>query len=290
MFGYVTPCKMEMKIKDFELFRAYYCGLCKSIKKQYGNLPRLVLNYDMTFLAILIDALNNDKINAETHRCFANKFKKKSYVVSNTALEYAAFMNVALVYFKYVDDKNDDKSLKGATFSFFLKRYFKKFPSHLQDKLSIIQDNLTLLASMEKSNNIFSIDEICHPFAKLTGEVLSSFEDENNKEPLYWLGYNLGKWIYLIDAMDDLEKDIKEKKFNPLLRALNYDNEECSVFKNKILKRVEFNLLTTARLTVENLEKLSLYKNQDIVYNILELGLMEKTNSILYPCKKKCSK
>lgn len=290
MFGYVTPCKMEMKIKDFELFRAYYCGLCKSIKKQYGNLPRLVLNYDMTFLAILIDALNNDKINAENHRCIANKFKKKSYVVSSPALEYAAFMNVALVYFKYVDDKNDDKSFKGTTFSLLLKRYFKKFPPNLQDKLSIIEDNLTLLSGMEKSNNTFSIDEICHPFAKLTGEVLSSFKDEDNKEPLYWLGYNLGKWIYLIDAMDDLEKDITKKKFNPLLRALNYDNEGFSVFKNKILKRVEFNLLTTARLTVENLEKLSLYKNQDIVYNVLELGLMEKTNSVLYPCDKKCTK
>lgn len=290
MFGYVTPCKMEMKIKDFELFRAYYCGLCKSIQKQYGNLPRLVLNYDMTFLAILIDGLNKNKIKAETHRCFANKFKKKSYVVSNTALEYAAFMNVALVYFKYVDDKNDDKSFKGTTFSLFLKRYFRKFPSHLQDKLSIIQDNLTLLAGMEKSDTTFSIDEICHPFAKLTGEVLSSFEDGNNKESLYWLGYNLGKWIYLIDALDDLEKDIKDKKFNPLLKALNYENEGFITFKNRILKRIEFNLLTTARLTVENLEKLSLYKNQDIVYNILELGLMEKTNSVLYSCDKKCAK
>lgn len=290
MFGYVTPCKMEMKIKDFELFRAYYCGLCKSIQKYYGNLPRLALNYDMTFLAVLIDGLNNSRIETKTHRCYANKFNKKSYVISNDALEYAAFMNVALVYFKLVDDKNDDKSIKGTTFSLFLKRYFKKFPPHLQDKVTVIEENLSALAKMEGSNDKFSIDEISHPFANLTGEIFSSYRSENNKEPLYWLGYNLGKWIYLIDAVDDLEKDIKDKKFNPLLKALDYKNEGFFAFKEKILKRVEFNLITTARLTVENLEKLSLYKNIDIIYNVLELGLIEKINSVLYPCNKKCSK
>lgn len=281
MFGYVTPCKMEMKIKDYELFKAYYCGLCRAIQKQYGNLPRFTLNYDMTFLAILLDSLNSNKIKTEIHRCYGNKFKKKSYVIANDALQYAAFMNVALVYFKYVDDKNDDRSLKGTTLSLFLKRYFKKFPKQLQDKISIIQDNLNELAKMENRNTIFSIDEISHPFAKLTGEVLSSYEDEQNKDHLYWLGYNLGKWIYLIDAFDDLEKDIKENKFNPLLKALEYKNEGFLPFKDKILKRVEFNLLTTARLTVENLENLSLYKNKDIIYNVLELGLMEKTNLVL---------
>lgn len=290
MFGYVIPCKMEMKVKDFELFRAYYCGLCKSIKKSYGNLPRLILNYDMTFLAILIDGLDKNKIKTDSHRCIANRFNKKSYVISNDALEYAAFMNVALVYFKYVDDKNDDNSLKGLTFSFLLKRYFKKFPSKLKNNISIIQENLSLLSEMEKKDTNFSIDEISHPFAKLTGSVLSSYTDENNKDSLYWLGYNLGKWIYLIDAFDDLEKDIKDKKFNPLLKALEYQGEGYLPFNNKILKRIEYNLLTTARLTVENLQNLSIYKNADIIDNILQLGLMEKTNSVLYPCNKNCSK
>ncbi|MHC1684172.1 MAG: DUF5685 family protein [Clostridiaceae bacterium] len=290
MFGYVIPCKMEMKIKDFELFRAYYCGLCKSIKKSYGNLPRLTLNYDMTFLAILIDGLDKNKITTASHRCIANRFIKKSYVISNDAIEYAAFMNVALVYFKYVDDKNDDNSLKGASFSFLLKRYFKKFPSKLKNNISIIQENLSLLSEMEKKDTNFSIDEISHPFAKLTGAVLSSYTDETNKDSLFWLGYNLGKWIYLIDAFDDLEKDINDKKFNPLLKALEYQGEGYLPFKNKILKRIEFNLLTTARLTVENLQNLSIYKNSDIIDNILQLGLMEKTNSILYPCNKNCSK
>lgn len=289
MFGYITPCRMELKIKDFETFKAYYCGLCKEIKKSYGTLPSMTLNYDMTFLAILFDSLKNTKTEFTLGRCMAHVVKKRPYVKSNEALEYAAFFNVALVYYKLVDDQIDDNSIKANILSKILSTYFKRFPNNLKPAMEKIKINLASLTTIEHSSEVFSLDEISHPFASLTGEILSFYinSESETKETLYWLGYNLGKWIYLIDAFDDLEKDIKNNKFNPILKALEYDKIGFELFKNKVYKRIEFNLLTTARLSLENLNKLELYKNSELLNNILQLGLMEKTQMVLSGCNKK---
>ena len=91
MFGYVFPYKMELKIKDYEKFKAYYCGLCLSLKNNFGNLPRLSLNYDMTFLAILLDSLDKTKTHYNNHTCIVHPIKKRIFVVNNKALDYAAF-------------------------------------------------------------------------------------------------------------------------------------------------------------------------------------------------------
>ena len=100
MFGYVTPCKMEMKIKDFEKFKAYYCGLCNSIKNTYGQLPRITLNYDMTFLAVLLDSLGDNKSNFTKFSCAIHPLKKRLMINNNLALDYAAFCNTTLAYYK----------------------------------------------------------------------------------------------------------------------------------------------------------------------------------------------
>ena len=92
MFGYVTPYKMELKIKDYEMFKAYYCGLCISIKNNFSNLCRMTLNYDMTFLGMLLDSLECSKHKYVVTRCIAHPMKKKPKVIDNKALDYAAFV------------------------------------------------------------------------------------------------------------------------------------------------------------------------------------------------------
>ena len=104
MFGYVLPCKMELKMKDYEIFRSYYCGLCIAIKNNYGNLPRLVLNYYMTFLAILLDALNSDDRSVVNNTCIAHPIKKRTKIINNEAINYGAFANVVLAYYKLRDE------------------------------------------------------------------------------------------------------------------------------------------------------------------------------------------
>jgi len=281
MFGYVTPFKMEMKIKDYEKFKAYYCGLCNSIKSNYGNLPRLTLNYDMTFLAVLLDSLSEDKYNFTEFKCLMHPLKKRLMLNNNAALDYAAFCNTTLAYYKLMDDVQDNKSSKSKVFSMFLKNYLKK--SKVEDKvvMEYTKEKLLLLNTLEANYKDISLDELSHVFADLTGFIVSFYYKEATfKENLYWLGYNLGKWIYIIDAYDDLEKDMKDNSFNAINSLLNTDNLDLKSFSVLIKPRIDFILVSCAEQCLKYLNTLPLIKNEDILYNILELGLMEKMEKV----------
>lgn len=282
MFGYVTPYKLELKIKDYEMFKAYYCGLCISIKKHFSNLCRLSLNYDMTFLGILLDSLSNEKNNYEVSNCIAHPFKKKPKVINNEALEYAAFCNVALVYYKLLDDYNDDNSLNKKILSLYLKKFIDNKNLDLQPLLKNIKENISSLNALESSNkqNI-SIDELSHNFADLTGFLISFyFKNEYFHDDLYKLGYNIGRWIYIIDAYDDLEDDMKKNKFNAINKAFNTESLSYEDLINSQRNRIEFNLMMSASTTVDALKNLPIQKNNDLLFNILQLGLMHKIETI----------
>lgn len=279
MFGYVTPCKMELKVKDFEKFKAYYCGLCKSIKKNYGNIPRMTLNYDMTFLAILLDSFQDKKCEFENQGCIVHPTGKKVVIINNSAIDYAAFCNVSLAYYKLLDDVWDDNSIKSKAYSSILKSYINKVPEKLSSLQSKIEEKLKELYFLEKNAKGKNIDEISDPFAKLTGIILSSY-NETIEDKLYWLGYNLGKWIYIIDAFDDLEKDIKKNKFNALNAAYNCSNLPYNEFYDNIANRVDFLLVSCAANCYKSLEGMDLKKNEDIIKNILQFGLMEKMDKV----------
>ena len=123
MFGYVKPLISELKVKEYNLFKSYYCSLCFSIKENFGNIPRMALNYDMTFLAILLDSLNEDKLEFKTKICILHPNSKKPIIFNNKALDYSSYMNISLVYFKLLDDVMDDKNLKSKSFSLILYPY-----------------------------------------------------------------------------------------------------------------------------------------------------------------------
>lgn len=281
MFGYVTPCKMEMKIKDYEKFKAYYCGLCRSIKKNFGNLPRLTLNYDMTFLAILLDSLSEKKYHFIKFKCAIHPLKKRIMLSNNEALDYATFCNTTLAYYKLMDDVQDNKTVKSKVFSLFLKNYLTKSDVEYKDVMKYTEDALLLLNTLESNHDDICIDELSHVFADLTGFIISFYYKEASfKEDLYWLGYNLGKWIYIIDAFDDLEKDMKSDSFNAINSLLNIDKLTFKSFSSLIKPRVDFILATCGEQCLKYLNKLPLVKNEDILFNILELGLMEKMDKV----------
>ncbi|ADL52872.1 DUF5685 family protein [Clostridium cellulovorans] len=280
MFGYVTPCKSELKIKEYEVFTAYYCGLCKSIKSNFGNMPRLALNYDMTFLAVLHDSLSDGCLKPTQSFCILHPKKKKKVIVNTEALNYASFCNVALTYYKLVDDVVDDKSLKSKALSLALKPYFKKFPDNYRPMLDIISQRLKELSSIE-AKETFSLDEIADPFSVLTGEILSFNQDSSIKEDLYWLGYNLGKWIYTIDAIDDLKEDMDKNKFNPITKIYNKDNLSYIELYGSIKDRLDFILFSCGQQTLECFNRLPIKKNKNLLLNVLEFGLQEKIYKVL---------
>lgn len=277
---------MELKIKDFEKFKAYYCGLCQSIKKQYGNLPRAALNYDMTFLGVLLDSLENTKCSFKKMRCIVHPVKNRLIILNNKALDYAAFCNVTLAYYKLLDDIQDDSSIVSTIKSTFLKKYIARSPSKFVQHNEYILKSLKDLWIIESSKAFTSLDEVSHPFADLTGYILSSYIDNNIylndkvKNNLYWLGYNLGKWIYIIDAWDDLEKDLKNNKFNPLNVLFNKDLVSFDKLAARIEQRIDFVLVTSASNCIEYLNNLPLAKNEDLLNNILQFGLMEKMDTV----------
>ncbi|MDO5039197.1 DUF5685 family protein [Clostridium sp.] len=291
MFGYVTPLKPELKIREYNQFKSYYCGVCLSIKNLYGNIPRVSLNYDMTFLALLLDGLMNEKLDLKLKRCMAHPTKKKPILLNNTALNYAATMNVALVYYKLLDDVYDDNSLKSKFFLNIMKPYHKKFTSSIKKINLSIEENLKYLTKLENDRNFVSIDEICDPFSKIVGIILKEFpykfkEDSLTlRENLYTFGYSLGKWIYLIDALDDLEKDMKDKKFNPINFLYNKTNLTYDELLKEIKKRIEFSIFNSAYTCREILSKLPLNKNREILENIIDLGMMDKYINITNKCK-----
>ena len=282
MFGYVTPLKAEMKVKDFARFKCYYCGLCCHIKKEFGNIPRMSLNYDMTFLGLLLDALNPEELEVSSHRCSLHPAEKKIVIANNKALSYAAAMNISLFYYKLLDDVNDDKNFKSKFFSFVLSPYKRKFGASIVKINNDIKQCLNNLSMLEDNKTFNSIDEICDPFSTLVGIILRDypFELANDslelRNTLYNLGYSIGKWIYLIDALDDLKADMEKGKFNPINFLYNKDFLTYNRFIEFIKTKIVFTILNCGYSAKENLEKLQLNRNEDILYNIIELGLMDK--------------
>lgn len=286
MFGYVTPFKMELKIKDYEKFKAYYCGLCHEIKANFGELPRMSLNYDMTFIAVLFDALSSDKTIYEPFKCALHPTKKKVKAVNVKALNYASFLNVSLFYYKMLDDVYDDKSIKAKIISIILKKSKNKFVKdypYINDK---IKEELNNLNTLESSNDK-CIDEIAHPFASLTGFLFKNYpyklfnDSMDLREDLYALGYNLGKWIYIIDALDDLKDDMKKDKYNALNSSMNKDRDSFEVFFYKEKERIKFILLSCASQCCDIIKKINFVKDIEIINNILFYGIMDKNLKIL---------
>lgn len=291
MFGYVTPLKPEMKIREFDVFKSYYCGVCMHIKDNFGNIPRMTLNYDMTFLGLLLDALEEARPSIDIKRCMAHPLNKKPMVISNKALDYAAAMNVSLIYYKLIDDVNDDKSFKSKMGALAISPYKRKFNRNVTKVNDIIEENLKNLSKLENEKKFNSIDEIAHPFSLIVAKILElypeDFEDESEdlRFNLYDLGYALGKWIYLIDAMDDLKEDMEENKFNPIAFLYNKDNKSYEELLEEIKPRMEFTLLNCGASCKEVLDRLPIKRNKEILENIISLGMMDKYVKVTSNCK-----
>ena len=188
--------------------------------------------------------------NIELKKCMAHPLKNKPMIINDKALEYTAAMNVSLVYYKVIDDVNDDNSLKSKFESVALSPYKRKFNRNVTMINDIIEENLNILSIFREKERIFnSIDEICDPFSLIVAKILELYPEEvdNDSEELrsnlYNLGYAIGKWIYLIDALDDLEEDIKNNKFNPINYLYNKENKSYKEFIEEIKPRIEFTIL-----------------------------------------------
>lgn len=280
MFGYIKPYKPEMKIKDYDVFKAYYCGLCKEIGRKYGEISRLTLNYELTYLAIFLSALSDEEICIRKESCVANPFKKKPIMKENPYIAYAADMNAILMYYKFLDDKEDDKSLNAALLeSFFKTKYRKAYKSYLE-KAEKIKRYLEALKGLEETK-CSSVDVASEPFANVMKEVFLKEDLKIGDEDYAKIGqiaYHLGRFVYILDAYDDLRKDLKNGSYNPFIYQCNLSykqtgDDELEHTLDEIKEWTKFNLTFTLSAIVKLYEQLRFKKNVGIIDNIFRIGL-----------------
>jgi hypothetical protein len=224
MFGYVTANHMELKIKDYITYQACYCGLCQRLKKNHGQRARLVLSYDMTFVAILLNALYDVEETKRQIRCPFHPLRKRT-VISSEMSDYASDMNVLLAYHNWEDDWKDDRSIKSFFAMRMLKKEYKKIIRAYPRQYQSVQDYMEKLAACEKKNDRSNIDEAANLTGTMFGEILVCKEDMWSGT-LRKLGFALGKFIYYMDAFDDLQEDKANGSYNPLIDIPNEVIEE----------------------------------------------------------------
>lgn len=264
MFGYVTINKPELKIKDYERYHAYYCGLCRCLKEKYGRAGQMTLTYDMTFLIILLTSLYEDTMTEEKHRCIVHP-KKRHMIFCNEITEYAAAMNIALSYYHFLDDWEDERKVSGLVGKQAFARKYKKIRGTYQRQCIAIEEALDGLSKCEKET-IQKPEEVSKWFGKLMSELLVYREDAFSPV-LKELGDSLGRFIYLMDAYMDLEKDLKKGCYNPFARLSqekDYQEQAEALFMEQM-----------TRATIA-FEKLPLELDVCILRNILYEGVYIK--------------
>ena len=268
MFGYVTVYKDELKIKDYNRYRAYYCGVCRSLKNSYGMAGQMTLTYDMTFLAILLSALYEDDTKIVMKKCIPHPVKKHPEI-SNEYTDYAAGMNILLSYYKLKDNWEDERSLKSNTAAGILKRALKKACKKYPEQAKAVRDYIKKQHDCENGNRT-DIDEVSFCTGEVLGHLFDMKKDEWS-ENLYKMGFFLGKFIYVMDAYDDLQKDIKKNNYNPLKADAN--REDFKEYCKNIL-------MTYAAESAKYFERLPILENADILRNIVYAGIWSRFNSL----------
>lgn len=274
MFGYLIANAGTLTPDEIKRYKSCYCGLCRCLKEEHGEISRLALNYDMTFLVLLLQSLYEPVEKSETFRCLAHPMNDHLSQTS-AVTSYAADMLVALTRFKCLDDWHDDTSLIGAAGSSFFKRDCLSVKERYPRQYSAIEQGIFNLSAIEKRGDE-DPDACARCFGEMLGTIFVMNEDRWSPQ-LFSLGDNLGRFIYLVDAMVDLDRDTLHNSFNPFRRYYGRDNAD--MFRS--ILRI---FLSGA---VDAFDALPLVQDVSILKNILCSGLWavfeEKYGSIQNP-------
>lgn len=276
MFGYLRPDKPYLYMKDDVLYRALYCGVCKSIGKNVGQIARFTLTYDIAFMnAICHNILGKDvKINKE--HCITHVIRKTPVAKPDDISLMLADVNVILAYYKLIDDVLDEKkgNLKSAVF----KRAYKKASARLKELDGYILAQTKILHDLEKQGSD-SIDMVADTSANILKEIARTVLKEKSTEYTDGFFYALGKWIYLIDAIDDYDKDVKKGSFNVFYNAYKKANFEELMLKN--YSEITFIFNGVFLQIAENFKNIKTQYNTDLIQNIVTRGIPNTTTQIL---------
>lgn len=261
MFGYVVVNKPELKFKEYDIYHSYYCGLCKVLKEKYGARAQISLNFDLNFISILLSGLYEPETKVEQRRCIVHPMKKH-LTRYNECVDYAAKMTIVLTYFKCEDDWQDERKVSKQAYKKLINKAYQEVKDEYPDKVAKIEACLQEINLSEKQDKV-NLDEISNHFGKVMGEICAYKNDEWYDE-LYHLGFYLGKFIYFIDAYEDIESDLKKGTFNPFKELYQTDD-----FENRSKEILEL-MISEATMAFE---RLPIIENASLIRNILYGGV-----------------
>lgn len=263
MFGYIYVNEQELKIKEYGTYRSFYCGLCRNLQQRYGRTAQMMLNYDMTFLAILLTGLYEPDTHTEEHRCILHPATKHAMTV-NEAVSYAADMCVLLSYQKLRDDWADERKHIRRAAAGILKSDYKRISEKYPRQAGAVEKSIRLLRRAEAQKRQ-DIDYV----AGLTGRFLAEifvWKEDIWQDELRTMGFYLGKFIYLMDALDDRDRDKKSGSYNLFAEYTDL----WGTAKEEELKGILTDMMTEASRAFE---RLPILQNAEIIRNILYSGV-----------------
>lgn len=281
MFGYVRVNKPEMKVKEYEAYRGIYCSVCKAMRKSFGVISTLTLSYDITFLALMRLSFSG-KIPAFTGgRCPYNPGKKCNYCTNcDEELKYAAAVSMMMFYFKVRDNIEDGSFFRRLLMYIILPYAFLKYKKakKLYGEIAAVIEECMKNQSQTEKIGTDSTDTAAHNSAHALGTILS-YGLEEGQGNIYRFGYGTGKWVYLCDALDDTEKDIKKNNYNVFVKKYNLTAFPDEKVREEIRKSLNMSLAlmceayentenTTLKPLVENI----IYEGTDIIMNNILKG------------------
>ena len=269
MFGYVIINQSDLSEEELLRYRQCYCGLCHSLKERSGNLSRLMLTFDLTFLTLLFQALYEKEESENTGPCIIHPFKKQSWWQSEIT-DYAADMTVLLGYQKLMDDWNDDCNPLRLWESLPFKRYYRRIAQQYPRQSEVLEDRMAKLSFMEIQGEQ-DPDKAAGLFGDIMAEIFV-YQEDYWSETLRKMGQALGRFIYLMDAVVDLEKDRKTGNYNPLKELPDAKDNHYRDFLEMLLGE-----------TVYYFDRLPIVDDVQIIKNILCSGVWSEYMRKFYP-------
>lgn len=266
MFGYININQSELTEESKKAYQAYYCGLCRRLKSNCGAKGQVLLNYDMTFLIVLLTGLYELENETSEITCALHPTKKRT-VWMNEVTDYAADMNLILAYHNLVDDWKDDKAYTKKAFVKILDKDYTRVMSKYPRQVKAIEEYMRRTEEVEKASET-NLDAVAGLTGEMLGEVFCWKEDEWAQE-LRALGFYMGKFIYIMDAYEDYDIDIRKNEYNPLVYLGQENKQDLDTFCK---------LLLTSMMSecAKSFERLPILVHADIVRNVLYSGVWSK--------------
>ena len=277
MFGYIATDFPNVFVKDTVLYRASYCGLCKGIGKCCGNGGRFTLSYDFTFLSVFLHNVAGLDFEIKKQNCILHLLKKRPVAIPDNLTERLGALNVILSFYKLTDDVIDES--KGAGKRFFFKAAYRKAKGKEPLLSRIVNDAYAKLRELERSGSD-SVDMVSDVFATMTKDLIKELLGEKFTENVGAVAYNLGKWIYLIDALDDYDKDKKSGSYNVFIKSFgNFADKKAFITEKRVdLESIFGEIFYEIFMNGKEIP----YKfNHDLIDNILYKGLRVQTKCVM---------